>query len=76
MGIEPKRSVLQNLKNDAFCESPTAACDWRANFRVMTGKLGLRETTTGVCILLAATQDRARNADTYANRPSSTLPRI
>jgi len=45
MGIEPKRSVLQNLKNDAFCESPTAACDWRANFRVMRDNVGLRETT-------------------------------
>jgi hypothetical protein len=45
MGIEPKRTALQSLENTAFCESPTAACDWPANFRVMRDNVGLRETT-------------------------------
>jgi hypothetical protein len=45
MGIEPKRRVPQSLENAAFCESEKAACDWRANFRVMRDNLGLRETT-------------------------------
>jgi hypothetical protein len=45
MGIEPKRTALQSPENEASCESPTAACDWRANFRVMGDNVGLRETT-------------------------------
>jgi hypothetical protein len=46
MGIEPKRMALQSLLSAAFREVPTAACDRRANFRVMRGNVGLRETTT------------------------------
>ena len=45
MGIEPMRAALQSLLNAAFRDAPTAACDWRANFRVMRGNVGLRETT-------------------------------
>jgi hypothetical protein len=46
MGIEPKRTAFQSLEKSAFCEKWRAACDWRANFRVMRGNAGLRETTT------------------------------
>jgi hypothetical protein len=45
MGIEPKRAAHQSLENAAFNEPWIAACDWRANFRVMRGNVGLRETT-------------------------------
>jgi hypothetical protein len=45
MGIEPKRRALQSLENAAFCETPVAAGDWRANFYVLRGNVGLRETT-------------------------------
>jgi hypothetical protein len=40
MGIEPKRSALESLENQAFGESPIAACDWRANFGVSSGNVG------------------------------------
>lgn len=37
MEIEPKRTAPQSLWNAAFSDSEKAACDWRANFRVMKG---------------------------------------
>jgi hypothetical protein len=45
MGIEPIRTAPQNLENAAFRDAMTAACDWRANFRVMRDNVGLREAT-------------------------------
>ena len=46
MGIEPKRTAIESLYNTVFRDAPTAACDWRANFRVMRGDVGPRETST------------------------------
>jgi hypothetical protein len=48
MGIEPIRAAPQGLENAAYRDAPTAACDWRANFRVMRDNVGPRETTTPV----------------------------
>lgn len=45
MGIEPKWTALQSLENAVFRKAATAACDWRENFYVMKGNVGLRETT-------------------------------
>jgi hypothetical protein len=45
MGIEPKRTVLQSLRNASYREVLLAACDWRANFHVKRDNVGLRETT-------------------------------
>jgi hypothetical protein len=44
MGIEPKRTIRQSLKNTAFRDSEKAACDWCANFRVMRDNVGQPET--------------------------------
>jgi hypothetical protein len=46
MGIEPKRTALQSLWNASYREVLLAACDWRANFRVMRDNVGPPETTT------------------------------
>jgi hypothetical protein len=43
MGIEPICRALQSLENAVSREAPMAACDWRANFRVMRDNVGLRE---------------------------------
>ena len=45
MGIEPIRWALQTLQNAVFREAPMAACDWRANFRVLRDNVGQPETT-------------------------------
>ena len=45
MGIEPKLMALQNRRIVAFRQTPTAARDWRANFRVMRAGVGSRGPT-------------------------------
>jgi hypothetical protein len=40
MGIEPKRTDLQSPWNSTSREAQKAACDWRANFRVMRDNIG------------------------------------
>jgi hypothetical protein len=45
MGIEPIRAAPQSPENAAYRDATTAACDLRANFRVMRDNVGLRETT-------------------------------
>jgi hypothetical protein len=45
MGIEPTRTALQSLWNTALCEGRAAACDWRANFRLMRDNVRQSETT-------------------------------
>ena len=45
MGIEPTRTALQSLWNTALREGRAAACDWRANFRVMRDNVRQPEAT-------------------------------
>jgi hypothetical protein len=41
MEIEPMRAAPQSLENAAYRDATTAACDRRANFRVMRDNVGL-----------------------------------
>src|SRR5260221_471736 len=70
MGIEPTRTGLQSLLNVAFREALLGACDWRANFHVMWGNVGLRETTAPFAIEFPLSTLRRRRP-THAGR----LPR-
>lgn len=73
MGIEPKKTAHQSLQNVVFREAPTAACDWRADFRVMRGGVGSREPSLATSDVVASIDGRRT---VYVSiRQLSTMPR-
>jgi hypothetical protein len=53
--------ALQSLQKAALRDLNKAACDWRANFRVMRGNVGTHETTPPfACRFVFRTKQRSR----------------
>jgi hypothetical protein len=77
MGIEPKRTVLPELKNKRFGAMADSKCDQRVNFRGMWGLEGLHRDTSmyeipgsrlsvGVLRSVKSGASRSRNAIRFA----------